>query len=142
MKEKFKKLPVAVLPTFVGTMTLGQVLDTLHAEEAVRAVSDVQVNEPVTVGAVVDFLKNNEALKQHRDRTISLTITLGEIFDLFGEENVKEFVEKKTAAAAYKPEYDSSMKNIAKNWLMLCVFAVVFAIMATIVLELIDKDKR
>ena len=126
----------------VGTMTLGQVLDTLHAEEAVRAVSDVQVNEPVTVGAVVDFLKNNEALKQHRDRTISLKITLGEIFDLFGEENVKDFIQQKTAAAAYKEEYDSSVFNIIQNWLVLFMFALAFALFATIALELIDKDKR
>lgn len=124
------------------TITLGQVLDALHAEDLVKAVSDVQLNKPVTVGTIVDFLKNNSAIQARRDKAITLKTTVGEVIDLFGEENVKEFVEKKTAAAAYKPEYESSRKNIAKNWLMLCVFVVAFAMMATIVLELIDKDKR
>ena len=127
---------------FGKTITLGQVLDALHAEDLVKAVSDVQLNKPVTVGSIVDFLKNNDAIQAQRDKQITLKTTVGEVIDLFGEENVKEFVEKKTAAAAYKPEYESSMKNIAKNWLMLGVFVVVFALMATIVLELIDKDKR
>ena len=125
-----------------GTMTLGQVLDTLHAEELVRASSDVQVNRPVTVGAVVDFLKNNDALKQQRDRAVTLKVTLGEVLEFFGEENVKELIEQKTAAAAYKKEYESSAVNIMENWFMLCVFALVFALLATIALELIDKDKR
>ena len=127
---------------FGKTITLGQVLDALHAEDLIKAVSDVQLNKPVTVGSIVDFLKNNDAIQAQRDKQITLKTTVGEVIDLFGEENVKEFVEKKTAAAAYKPEYESSMKNIAKNWLMLGVFVVVFALMATIVLELIDKDKR
>ena len=124
------------------TITLGQVLDALHAQDLVEAASDVRLNQPVTVGTIVDFLKNNSAIQAKRDKEITLKTTVGEVIDLFGEENVKEFVEKKTAAAAYKPEYESSRKNIAKNWLMLCVFVVAFAMMATIVLELIDKDKR
>ena len=41
------------------TMTLGQVLDTLHADELVQSASDVQLNQPVTFGAVADFLRNN-----------------------------------------------------------------------------------
>ena len=139
--EEEKAAPLLDLE-FGKTITLGQVLDALHAEDLVKAVSDVQLNKPVTVGTIVDFLKNNSAIQARRDKAITLKTTVGEVIDLFGEENVKEFVEKKTAAAAYKPEYESSRKNIAKNWLMLGVFIVVFAIMATIILELIDKDKR
>lgn len=139
--EEEKAAPLLDLE-FGKTITLGQVLDALHAEDLVKAVSDVQLNKPVTVGTIVDFLKNNSAIQARRDKAITLKTTVGEVIDLFGEENVKEFVEKKTAAAAYKPEYESSRKNIAKNWLMLCVFVVAFAMMATIVLELIDKDKR
>ena len=139
--EEEKAAPLLDLE-FGKTITLGQVLDALQAEDLVKAVSDVQLNKPVTVGTIVDFLKNNSAIQARRDKEITLKTTVGEVIDLFGKENVKEFVEKKTAAAAYKPEYESSRKNIAKNWLMLGVFIVVFAMMATIVLELIDKDKR
>ena len=123
-------------------MTLGQVLDKLHTDDLVKASSDVQVNPPVTVGTVVDFLKNNEALKAQRDKTITVKTTVGEIMDLFGEENVKEFVQQKTAEAAHKDEYENSLRNIAENWLMLGVFILAFAMLATIVLEMIDKDKR
>ena len=47
-----------------------------------------------------------------------------------------------TAAAAYKKEYANDPINIIDNWFMLCVFILAFAMLATVVLELIDKDKR
>ena len=124
------------------TMTLGEVLDALHTEELVNRTSDVEVNQPVTVGKIVDFLKNNEELQAQRDRTITLKTTMGEVMDFFGEENVKDFIQEKTAAAAYKKEYASSAVNVIRNWLMLGVFILVFALLSTVVLELIDKDKR
>ena len=127
---------------FGRTITVGQVLDALHTEEIVKATADKQVNPPVTVGDVVDFLKNNEALKKQRDKTITLKTTVGEILDLFGEENVRDFVQTKTAQAAYKAEYANTVENIVDNWIILGLFIIVFAMLATIVLELIDKDKR
>ncbi len=127
---------------FGRTITLGQVLDALHTEEIVKATADKQINPPVTVGDVVDFLKSNEALKKQRDKTITLKTTVGEILDLFGEENVKDFVQTKTAQAAYKAEYANTVENIVDNWIILALFIIVFAMLATIVLELIDKDKR
>ena len=132
-----------MMDTEIGKhLTLGQVLDTLHAEELVEKVSDVQVNKQVTVGMIADFLKNNEALQQQRDRTITLKTTVGNVMDLLGEENVKEFIQSKTAAAAYKEEYAKTPRNIILNWLMLGLFIVVFALLATVSLELIDKDRR
>ena len=124
------------------SVTLGQVLDKLHTEDLVKASSDVQINPPVTVGSVVDFLKNNEALNTQREKTINLKTTVGDVMDLFGEENVKEFIQQKTAEAAHKDEYENSIRNIAVNWVMLGIFILAFAMLATIVLELIDKDKR
>ena len=124
------------------TMTLGQVLDILHTDELVNAVSDTQVNEPVTVGAIVDFLKNNEALAKQRDKSFTLKGTVGELFDFFGEEEIKNMIETKTAAAAYKKDYENTEDNIVKNWAMLFLFILGFAMLATIALELIDKDKR
>lgn len=131
------------LDTEIGkTMNLGQVLDALHAEELVNAASGMQVNAPVTVGAIADFLKNNEALAQQRDRSFTLKITVGELFDLFGEENVKDLIQNKTASAAYNPDYENSDINIIGNWVILVLFTLFFALLATLALELIDKDKR
>ena len=137
------KEAAALLDIEIGkTLTLGQVLDALHTEELVNAVSDKQLNQPVTIGSIVDFLKNNEALASQREKTVNLKTTVGEVLDFFGEENVKTFIEEKTAAAAHKDEYENNWENIVSNWLMLFLFIAVFAILATIVLELIDKDKR
>ena len=133
----------ALLDLEIGkTLTLGQVLDALHAEELVKKASDVRLNKPVTLGDIVDFLRNNGALQEQREKTITLKTTVGDVMDIFGEENVKKFVQEKTAAAAHKPEYDRTVRNIAKNWLVLVLYIAVFAMLATIVLELIDKDKR
>ncbi len=123
-------------------VTVGQVLDALRAEEAVNAASDMQVNPAVTVGTIVDFLRNNEALQTQRDRTITLKTTVGDVLELLGEENVKNFIQTKTAEAGYKQIYERSERNIIGNWIMLGVFILVFALMSTVFLEMIDKDKR
>ena len=67
---------------------------------------------------------------------------VGDLIDLIGEEKVKDFVQNKTAQAAHKPEYELTTRNILNNWLILGLFILIFAVLATIVLELIDKDKR
>ena len=123
-------------------ITLGEVLDALHAEEIIRDHADEKVNPPITLGAVADFLQNNAFLQSNRDRTFTLETTVGELLDLFGEENVKNFIQDKTGAAAYKPEYDRTAENIISNWLMLGAFVLLFAVLSTLVLEFIDKDKR
>ena len=129
---KLRDKPVA------GT-TLGAILDDIRNNPEI---SGETVNMPITVGQITDFLKTSEALKAQRDKTFTLKMTIGELLDIVGEDNVKDLVMRKTAAASQKPEYDRTMPNIVKNWLMLGLFIFVFAALATIVLELIDKDKR
>ena len=63
-------------------------------------------------------------------------------FNMSEKDNVKELVQQKTAEAARKEEYDRTRWNIAENWFMLGLFILAFAGLSTIVLELIDKDKR
>lgn len=154
-----------------GTLTLGQLLDLLKSP-AVEKHRDTEVlrsytvgeaaefldflnidtipeeernqklNDPVTLGQIVDFLESSESLQAKRDQSITMKTTVGGLLDLFGEENVKHLVQQKTAAASYKPEYERTQKNIVQNWLMLGMFALLFAFLSTLVLELIDKDKR
>ena len=133
----------SVLDKEIGrTITLGQVLDFLHADEALKSAGDVTLNEPVTLGQIADLLKNNTALQQQRDKTITLKVSIGELFELFGEENVKTAIQQKTAEASHKAEFERTPGNIIRNWLMLAAFIVIFALLATISLELIDRDKR
>ncbi len=124
-----------------GEVTVGQILDTLDSL-VVEQYRDTEVNQTMTVGGIVDLLKNDETLQQQRDRSVMLKTTVGKVMDSIGEENVKNFIQEKTAAAAYKKEYESSDINIIRNWLMLGVFVLAFAALSAIVLELIDKDKR
>ena len=103
---------------------------------------DAVLNDPVTLGEIIDFLENNEVLQAHRDRGFTVKMTVGELLEIFGEEKVKDLVQQKTAAASYKAEYERSADNIVENWLSLIGFALLFAFLATLALELIDKDKR
>ena len=132
--EKFKERVV------LGTITVGDAEAALGLEKSENA--DEALTNPVTVGQVVEILKNSEYLNEHRDKVISLKTTVGDVLDIIGEENVKNFVQRKTAEAAHKPEYECTPKNIIRNWVMLGVFIAVFAALATLMLELIDKDKR
>ena len=110
--------------------------------ESRDTVRDEVLNGPITVGQIADFLRENKALQDRRDQTITLKATVGDLLDLFGEERVKNLVQTKTAEAAYKPEYARTFQNIAWNWLMLGIFILAFALLATVSLEMIDKDKR
>ena len=50
-------------------------------------------------------------------------------------------MQSKTAETSYNPAYKRSVGNITSNWLKLLFHIVLYAA-ATLVLELIDKDKR
>ena len=123
-------------------VTLGQVLGFLREKALSGSVKDTVLNKPVTLGDIVDLMKNSEVLQSHRDRSFTLRATVGDLFDLFGEENVRKLVQEKTAAAGRKAEFERTVPNITRNWTMLAVFALGFALLATLALELIDKDKR
>ncbi len=125
------------------TVTLGQVLDALHAGELAENMKDQQVlNEPVTLGQIAEFLKTNEALQAQRDREYTLSTSIGDLFDLLGEENVKSRIQEVTGTASYNADYEQSVVNVVLNWFMLFLFVLAFAALATISLEFIDKDKR
>ncbi len=124
----------------IRSFTVGEAAEILGLEEGKG--SDETLNKPITAGQLIDFLKENEALNARKDQTVSLKTTLGEMIDLMGEDQIRTFVQEKTAAAAHKPEYERTAGNIAQNWVMLALFIIIFAFLATIVLEMIDKDKR
>ena len=124
----------------VKALTVADVENFLDTEN--KTGSDEVLSEPVTVGQIMDFIRTNKTLEEKKDQTITVNMTVGEIMDIFGEENVKQFIQEKTAQAAYKQEYERSFGNIAGNWVMLVLFILLFAGLATIVLEMIDKDKR
>ena len=146
----------------VETFTLGQLLDLLDSpvvekrrDTVILSVSTLQTflnldasvtgqlpEASVTLGEIVDLLRSSPELQAERDRTFTVKGTVGELFELFGEENVKNAVQQKTAAASRKPAYERSLVNILSYWFMLILFVLAFALLAALVLERIDHDKR
>ena len=127
---------------FGATVTLGQVLDFLQAEELAASMSDEVLNAPVTLGEAADFLRGNAVLQAHREDAFTFKTSIGDLLDLFGEDNVRTLIQTRTAAASQKAEYARTAPNIRGNWLMLALFAAAFALLATLALEFIDKDRR
>ena len=100
------------------------------------------LKEPITFGDLLDFANNSELIQNRRDKSFPVDVTVGDLMDIFGEENVKAFLQVRTAEAAQKHQYEKSRVNVLINWFFLCVFILGFALMSTVSLELIDKDKR
>ena len=67
---------------------------------------------------------------------------LGDILDLMGRRETKELIEKSASEKLYNSKYEYTGGNIARNWIHLLIFVVVFAVLSIITLEFIDKDKR
>ena len=149
------------------TITVGQLLDVLNSDAMAKyreepviepmtaaELSDLLdlgktgdpermiIQEPVTFGDLLDFANTSKVVQRQREKTIRFQMTVGEMVDLFGEENVKGYLEQKTAEAARKGQYETSRPNILIGWLFLSAFILIFALLSTISLELIDKDKR
>ena len=49
---------------------------------------------------------------------------------------------RKTSDASYNPDYERTLDNVMGNWMMLVLFALAFAMLSTLSLEMIDRDKR
>jgi hypothetical protein len=104
--------------------------------------SDIQIGGVITVGQAVDFLAGNADVQARRDTEITLKTSVGKLLDLVGEEKVKTFLEEKAAAASYNADYEYTSENVIAYWMHLTLFIFVFALLATVTLEFIDKDKR
>ena len=90
----------------------------------------------------MDGLAASSYVREHRDESYTFSTTVGGLIDIVGEDTVRTFLEEKAAEASYKPEYELSRDNIVEYWLHLMAFIVAFALLSTITLEFIDKDKR
>ena len=98
--------------------------------------------EPVTLGELIDAANGSEYLLEHKDKSFTVQTTIGNILELFGEERVRTAVQKATAAASYNKAYEKTEDNILNNWMMLGMFAMLFALLSVISLAMIDRDKR
>ena len=122
--------------------TVDDVLNAIDAKGLLEKYSDVEVGGTITVGEIVDLVAGNPDVQARRDTEFSVKITVGKLLDMIGEDKVKTFLEEKAAAASYQADYEYTLDNVLNDWLHLIVFIFAFALLATITLEFIDKDKR
>ncbi len=123
-------------------MTVGDALDMLESSGLFETCGDQLIDASTTVGEIVDGLAASPYVREHRDESYTFSTTVGGLIDIVGEDTVRTFLEEKAAEASYKPEYELARENIVEYWLHLMAFIVAFALLSTITLEFIDKDKR
>ncbi len=127
-----------------GTVTVGQVLELLQNKDinAVAELREKKVDGDMTAGELIDLLAASPEIQAEQDKGITLKATVGELLDILGEEDVKTYLSEGASAARYREEFEPNRGNIANCWIDLIMFALFFALLATITLEFIDKDKR
>ena len=128
--------------TIIPAVTAGEAAEYLNIRLPETTDPDEILSEPVSFGEIIDLLESGDTARLNRDQSFTLKATVGELISLLGEDHVRDFVRQKTAEAAYKADYEQSVGNIVINWFMLLVHTMVYAMIATLLLEFIDKDKR
>ena len=103
---------------------------------------DTELGGVTTVGKLMDQLTSNDEIQAHRDDAFTMSTTLGTLLDIAGEDNVKSYIEQRAAESSYVADYENTEANIIDYWFHLLAFVIAFAMLATITLEFIDKDKR
>ena len=111
-------------------------------DSILSSLGDEQVSVDSTFGEVLDYLAASPLLEGERQNKLSVNTTVGEVIDYLGEDKVHWEVQQAATAANYNPAYEHSQENITSCWLSLLLMTVVCALLATITLEFIDKDKR
>ena len=127
-----------------GSVTVGQMLDAMQDSDnqTVAELRETSIENVITVGEVVDYLAGDESVQSIRGEGVTITTTLGDVLDLVGRDEAKALVESKASEAMYDPDYASTKENILKNWLHLLIMIAALALLATVTLEFIDRDKR
>ncbi len=133
-----------------ATVTVGQVLDFLEESdmETVRELRETELSDgstplgALTVGDLVEMARTSENAEELRAQPIHVKTSVGELMNIVGANKIRSYVLETTSKAAFKEEYVFSARNITHYWLMLILFSAVFASLATVTLEFIDRDKR
>lgn len=127
---------------FVEGMTVGELLDTMDSLGIWELFGEEIIGAQTTVGEVVDRLAASPDVQAHRRDSFTFSTTVGGILDIAGEQNIRTFMEQKAAEASYEPDYELTKSNVILYWMHLLAFVAAFALLSTVTLEFIDKDKR
>ena len=112
------------------TMTVGEILDKLSDENnPYKEVTD-------------EFTSSPYALMVDRDKEVTVRFQIKDVIDLVGRDELKHYLQYKTAEVAVNSDYECSKTNIGSMWAAFILFVIVFSSLSIICLEFIDKDKR
>ena len=154
-----------------ATVTLGQVYDLLQNEniESVAKLRGADISEAInlntlleqfgvtemvdlpegklpdlhmTVGDLIDTIISNSEVQAHQSDGYTFESTVGGLIEMAGEDRVADILQNRVAEASQNASYDNTRANILNYWLRLLIFVLAFALLSTITLEFIDKDKR
>ena len=128
--------------TILENYTVGDLLEAIDARGLTEQYGDLEIGGTITAGEAVDLLASYETTQAGRDTEITVKTTVGKLLDIAGEENVKTYLKENAAAVSYNEDYVLSTGNVWNYWLQLSAFILAFALLSTITLEFIDKDKR
>ncbi|MDO4990938.1 MAG: ABC transporter permease [Eubacteriales bacterium] len=127
---------------FKGKTTVGDLIDTAMEYGLLDQYRDREVTITRTVGQLIDMMTTGPNAETVRSKSFLIKMTVAELQAKLGVERVRALLQEKAAEGSIKPEYEYTKENVEQYWLRLLLFIVVFASLATITLEFIDKDKR
>ena len=103
---------------------------------------DQEICARTTLGELADTLAGDPNMKESLNTPIPYKFRVEQIIDLLGWENVRRTLQDTLGEASFMPEYETSRSNIAVCWIELLLRTMLYAALATVTLEFIDKDKR
>ena len=119
-----------------GEITAGQIIDLF------TNVNEDALSEDETLQNLPEILREVAASDEARETTVHYSFTLRKIIDAFGQDKVKTAVDAVTSAAARNDLYDRNPDTVRAVWMKLTAFSLLYAFIAMLALEFIDKDKR
>ena len=122
--------------------TIGELLDSLNADGIMEEYKDKTIGGEMEAGTAIDRLAQNQDVQAHFGDSYTFKGTIGSIIRMLGEDNVRTLLQERIKDASYNADYENSSSNILGYWFALVRFIIVFAFLATLFLENVDKDKR
>ena len=101
--------------------------------KVIAAQADINNLPAVSVGNLLHRMRNDP---------INENLTFGDLMDMYGEDEIREYIGQKSAEAGYNPAYEKTVDNVVSLWGDLVIYVILYALLAMVTLEFIDKDKR
>ncbi len=109
---------------------------------AVSAAADDMGRDDMTIGELIDVVAEAPEVQAIMDESFTLSTTGQDLIDIIGEDKLHDLLTVQIGKTNYNPKFEYSQMNVAQYWARLLLLTFIFAALATILLEFVDKDKR